>query len=147
MEERFGIPEGGWRQYTFRTVSMCLMVLVSEAMPDFSSFLDLLTVLSIIITMVVPPMMYLLLTARAEVDLKLSMAEKSFLVYLVISGLMFSIFSAYGASSFVFVEQRQGSCFQSLAQAQQPVTSAATTPASKAAIVKAQILTFKPPIT
>ena len=60
---------GSWRQYTFRTLCMCLLVLVSEALPDFSSVLDLLSVLAIIITMVVPPMMYLSLTSRAEVNM------------------------------------------------------------------------------
>lgn len=149
LEEMINIPEGSWRQYTFRSLCMCLLVLVSEALPDFSSVLDLLSVLAIIITMVVPPIMYLRLTSRAEVNMKLSNAEKALLVFLVVAGVVYSAVSAFGATSFVFVEQQQGSCFRARPPARPPEVRAGppTTPASRAIIFKAQILTIKPPTT
>ncbi|KAF0298020.1 Amino acid transporter AVT1C [Amphibalanus amphitrite] len=147
LEEMLTIPEGSWRQYTFRSFCMCLLVLVSEALPDFSNVLDLLSVLAIIITMVVPPIMYLRLTSRPELNIKLSTTEKALLVFLVATGMVYSAASAFGATSFVFVEQQQGSCFRAGQTVKPPDIKALqpTTPASRAFIFKAQILTFKPP--
>ena len=78
---------------------------------------------------------------RSLFSRKLSTTEKAFLIFLVVAGVVYSAASAFGATSFVFVEQQQGSCFRGRPPVR-PVQH--TTPASRAFIFKAQILTVKP---
>ncbi|XP_037088214.1 uncharacterized protein LOC119108693 [Pollicipes pollicipes] len=142
LEEKLSIPEGSWRQYSFRALCMGLLVLVSEALPDFGHVLDIISVLAITITLVLPPLLYLRLAGLPRVDLKLRALEKAFLVFLVVTGLVCALVAGFGTTSFVFVEQQQGSCFQPRHLSASNITGT-TTPASRAIIFK-QILTFKP---
>lgn len=139
LEENLSIYDGSWRQITFRTLCMGLLVLMSEAMPDFGNVLDIMSVLAIINTLVLPPILYLRLTTRTDVELTLNTIEKAFLVCLSATGLIYTLVAGYGTSAFVFAEQQQGTCFNPRHLSSLNTTST-TTPASRDLLIRAKLL-------
>lgn len=146
LEETLNIDQGAWRQYLFRTICMGLLLLVSEATPDFGNVLDIMSVLAVLVTIVLPPLLYLRLSRKEGIDIHLTCGEKLFLILLAATGLMYMIVAAFGTTAYVFTEQKQGTCFLPHQSSNATSnTSSSTTPANMALYFKAHILTLQPP--